>query len=134
MKVRATAVGYYGHKRKRPGEIFILKPYKKKIEEIDKTTKRKSFRYEVVPAKDQFSFAWMEVVDSNETVYEAKPQKQFGPSIVPPPVSAHEVGPARAAHEAPSDEEALQDEADEAAQAADSESQDDAPTGDQEVL
>ena len=52
MKVRATRTGYYGHKRRREGEVFDLNPVKNK-------------KGTVIPAEAQFSDVWMEKVDAS---------------------------------------------------------------------
>jgi hypothetical protein len=56
MKVRATQVGYYGHKRQKPGAVFELAPLKNKDGSV-------------TSAEQQFSSKWMEQVDP----VEAKP-------------------------------------------------------------
>jgi len=56
MKVKATKLGYYKHKRRKEGEVFFLEDIKIKGRGKDK----KAF---VVPAKDQFSESWMELLD-----------------------------------------------------------------------
>ena len=50
IKVRATQLGYYEHKRRREGDVFVLVP--------------RTDRYgNVMTAKSQFSKKWMELVD-----------------------------------------------------------------------
>lgn len=49
MKVRATRLGFYGDKRRRPGEIFELR---------DRERRGKPY-----PAEEQFSKSWMERMD-----------------------------------------------------------------------
>lgn len=51
MKVRATQLGYYGDRRRKPGEIFELK---------DRDRRGKPY-----PAEEQFSETWMETVDGS---------------------------------------------------------------------
>ena len=106
MKVRATALGYYGHKRRRPGEVFILKPFKRKITTFNKETKRNDVKIIDVSADMQFSENWMERADSSAKVIPSKPQKQFGKAFVNPE-DQPSPGPARASHEPLSDEESL---------------------------
>jgi hypothetical protein len=54
MKVRATQVGYYGHKRRREGDVFEL------VAQEGKDENGKKIKLSV---KDQFSEAWMEPAD-----------------------------------------------------------------------
>jgi hypothetical protein len=52
IKVRATQLGYYEHKRRREGDVFILIP--------------RTDRYgNVMTARSQFSKKWMEIVPSD---------------------------------------------------------------------
>lgn len=53
MRVRAKELGYYGHKRRRPGEVFDL---------IDD----KDAKGGVIPAAKFFSEKWMEKVDDQD--------------------------------------------------------------------
>jgi hypothetical protein len=55
MKVRATRLGYYNHKRQREGAIFDLVPIKKRAED--------GKGFVIIPAEAQFSEKWMEKVD-----------------------------------------------------------------------
>jgi hypothetical protein len=50
MKVIAKELGFYGHKRIRPGQKFTLVP---------KTLKDKDGKAKVISAEDQFSAKWM---------------------------------------------------------------------------
>lgn len=53
IKVKATQLGYYEHKRRREGDVFILVP--------------RTDRYgNVMTAKSQFSKKWMELADPKE--------------------------------------------------------------------
>ena len=56
MKVRALAMGYFGHKRIREGEVFELKPIK--VKEKDRKTKKITER--LITPEEQFSEIWME--------------------------------------------------------------------------
>lgn len=52
MKVKATQLGYHDHRRRRPGDVFVLRPIKK----MDGS---------VITAEKQFSKNWMEKVDAS---------------------------------------------------------------------
>ena len=105
MKVRATQLGYYNHKRRPPGEVFILRPYKKTVEELDEATKFKTKKQVVVSAEEQFSFRWMERVDQNVSVKQEKIQKKFGKGLGNQALGQDVPSSARAAHEPMSDDE-----------------------------
>ena len=65
MKVRATRLGYYGHKRQREGAIFVLKDVKVGGKEP-----------RVIKAADQFSDKWMEKMPEDAEVKEVKRAKE----------------------------------------------------------
>lgn len=52
IKVKATQLGYYEHKRRRAGDVFVLIPLKDK-------------NGNVITARQQFSKKWMEVVPAS---------------------------------------------------------------------
>ena len=59
IRVVATRLGFYGHLRRRPGDVFTLRPYKghrrngNKLDPVE------------VSADQQFSDRWMEKVDKS---------------------------------------------------------------------
>lgn len=106
MKVRATQLGYYKDKRRPPGEVFILKPYTRTIEELDPVTKFKVKKKIMVPAETQFSSVWMERVEQGVDVQQSKIQKKFGKGLGNPALGQEVPASARAVHEPLSDEEA----------------------------
>lgn len=108
MKVRATALGYYKDKRRPPGEVFILKPYKRKFEEIDPQTKFKVKREEIITADQQFSERWMERVEQDTNVHQSKIQKKFGKGLGNDALGQEIPASARAVHEPMNDEDALE--------------------------
>ena len=59
MKVRATMLGYYGHKRRREGQEFELEPIKRLRKQADGTMKEIT-----ISPEQQFSTRWMEKVDA----------------------------------------------------------------------
>jgi hypothetical protein len=61
MKVRATMLGYYGHERRYPGDVFTLEPIKRMRKD-----KEGKLREVTIRAEQQFSERWMEKVE--ETV------------------------------------------------------------------
>lgn len=63
MKVRATQLGYYAHRRIRPGEVFELKEYAGKIR--DKSQHPSKETKHTFTAKEQFSKRWMEEVSDD---------------------------------------------------------------------
>ena len=60
MFVKATALGYFGNKRIRPGQVFELKDLI--IKNVDKKTGKETKKK--ILAKDQFSPSWMEEVEA----------------------------------------------------------------------
>ena len=52
MKVRATQLGYYGHKRRKAGDIFELVPMKNRDGSV-------------TSVEQQFSDVWMESLESS---------------------------------------------------------------------
>jgi hypothetical protein len=118
MKVRATALGYYKDKRRPPGEVFILKPYKRSFEEIDPSTKFKVKKQVIVSADEQFSENWMERVEQQTDVQQSKIQKKFGKGLGNDALGQEVAASARASHEPMNDEDAI--ERDEAAEEFDS--------------
>lgn len=75
--VRATMTGAYGHKRIKEGQVFELQDMK--IKKIDPKTKKETT--EVYKADQQFSAAWMEVVDAKEVKLEPKVQFEQNDNI-----------------------------------------------------
>jgi hypothetical protein len=69
MRVKATALGYYDHKRRRPGEVFELMPY-------EKTVNQHTGQKEVVTAEAQFSKRWMEKFEGKRHVSRQEMRKQ----------------------------------------------------------
>jgi hypothetical protein len=67
MRVRATALGYYGHKRRREGQEFVLEPIKRLRKQKDG-----SMREIVISAEQQFSNKWMERLDQPAAPVEKK--------------------------------------------------------------
>jgi len=74
MKVRATALGYYGHERRREGDVFVLEPIKR----IRKDKDGKAREVTIMP-EQQFSERWMEKVDQKAE----KPKKEK--PVIPAP-------------------------------------------------
>ena len=70
MKVRATALGYYGHKRRREGQEFELEPIKRLRKQKDGSMKEIT-----ISADQQFSTRWMEKVDVPTPAVTSKPKK-----------------------------------------------------------
>ena len=58
MRVRAIALGYYGHKRRREGDTFTLEPIKRIRKDKDG-----NMREITITTEQQFSPRWMERVD-----------------------------------------------------------------------
>ena len=78
MRVRAIALGYYDHKRRRPGAVFDLKPVKRmKVDKAGKPIFQKDGKthdFEMISPEKQFS-SWMEKVDASASLTpEAKAQ------------------------------------------------------------
>jgi hypothetical protein len=64
MKVRAKDTGekysgYYGHRRRKPGEVFELEPIKR----LRKDNKTGLMREITITEEQQFSDRWMERID-----------------------------------------------------------------------
>ena len=59
MRVRATQLGYYGHKRRHPGQEFDLEPIKRIKIQPDGTSKEIT-----ISPEQQFSVRWMERVEA----------------------------------------------------------------------
>lgn len=59
LRVRATELGFYNHLRRRPGDVFTLRPYKTMQVENGKKVEV------IVSAEHQFSKKWMELVDKS---------------------------------------------------------------------
>lgn len=72
MKVRAIELGYYEHARRKPGDVFYLKPYEISLrDEMGALVKENGkFKKVTVSVEEQFSDTWMEKVED-----EAPPQK-----------------------------------------------------------
>jgi len=79
MLVRAIDLGYYGEKRRRPGEEFQLAP--RKFQLVDPATNKVVKRdgkpvMKAMSAEDQFSESWMEIVEESPKVeVEIEPEK-----------------------------------------------------------
>ena len=58
MRVRATQLGYYGHKRRKEGAEFVLEPIKRIRKDKDGNP-----REITISPEQQFSERWMERVD-----------------------------------------------------------------------
>ena len=71
MWVRATALGYYDHKRRREGAVFELKPITRKRLQKDGTTKDVTIKPE-----QQFSERWMEKVEGTVPAVEMNPKRK----------------------------------------------------------
>ncbi len=69
MRVRAKELGYYGHKRRHPGQEFILEPIKRV--RSDKDGKPREI---TISPEQQFSDRWMERVDAPSA--QTKPIKE----------------------------------------------------------
>jgi hypothetical protein len=67
MKVKATKLGFYGHKRRREGDVFELVPYKvQKLDAEGKVVfddKRKPV-LETISPEAQFSDSWMSRIEA----------------------------------------------------------------------
>jgi hypothetical protein len=78
MRVRAIQLGYYGHKRRREGQEFVLEPIKR----LRKDVKTGEMREITISAEQQFSKRWMEKVDvPTPTVKPAKEKKPVEASV-----------------------------------------------------
>ena len=82
MKVRAIAMGYYGHKRRREGMEFTLEPIKRLRKQKDGSMKEIT-----ITADQQFSTRWMERVDKAEPAKPAKKEKAPVAEVAPEPVA-----------------------------------------------
>lgn len=66
MKVKATQLGYHDHRRRRPGDVFVLRP----IEKADG---------KIITPEQQFSKKWMEKVgESVPELNQKKPEIRPG--------------------------------------------------------
>ena len=83
MKVRATMMGYYGEKRRREGDVFVLKPFKYWAKETDPKTKKITKKEILVSPDEQFSDYWMERVEGPAKAQEPSSVRKFGPNIGP---------------------------------------------------
>lgn len=65
MRVKATQLGYYDHKRRKVDEVFMLKPVLKRVMKDGKPViEGGRFKYEVAKTPEQqFSAKWMEALD-----------------------------------------------------------------------
>lgn len=79
MRVRATSLGYYNHRRQREGDVFVLKPYTV-IERSangaiikDENGKPKK---KVVTPEMQFSEKWMEREDAPARARKSSGQRE----------------------------------------------------------
>lgn len=70
MRVRAIQLGYYGHKRRHPGQEFDLEPIKRMRKDKDG-----NMREVTISEQQQFSERWMEKLDqpSKKAPKESKP-------------------------------------------------------------
>jgi hypothetical protein len=73
MKVRATQLGFYRLVRRRPGDIFELKPVKGV--KMDRQGNRTPY---VFSAEEQFSPRWMEKVEDTLAADSADQEQQEG--------------------------------------------------------
>lgn len=69
IKVRATAMGEYEYARRRPGDVFTLKP--RYITVVDPVTRKPVVengnpKMRLLTADEQFSERWMERIDRGE--------------------------------------------------------------------
>ena len=76
MRVRATMLGYYGHERRREGDIFTLEPIKR----MRKDPKTGLMREVTIMPEQQFSTRWMEAVDAGVST-EPKQKKEKKSSV-----------------------------------------------------
>jgi len=75
IRVRAKKLGWYDEVRRRPGDVFTLKPRLITKRKIDPKTHAQQIVYdkegqpvmEPLSARQQFSSLWMERVDAEET-------------------------------------------------------------------
>ncbi len=65
MKVRAIKDGYYGHKRRRVGAVFMLAP----ITRMREDKKTGAMKEVTISPEQQFSTRWMEKVDAGVPEY-----------------------------------------------------------------
>lgn len=82
MKVRALSTGIYQNKRRREGDVFVLRPYKKyfrdhtgKKMQLDPKTKKPKFH--LISVEKQFSERWMEKVDSSVEETSPRSMRRF---------------------------------------------------------
>lgn len=73
MLVRATQMGFFGHKRIREGQTFRITELK--VTKIDPKTKQE--KVETITVKDQFEPSWMEEVDEKEVKRSKTPVVKF---------------------------------------------------------
>lgn len=66
MKVKAIAMGYFGNRRIKPGQVFEIKDLKVKLSEIDPKTRQKVEKVKTITAKEQFSDVWMVELSKDE--------------------------------------------------------------------
>ncbi len=86
MNVRALSLGFYGLKRRREGDVFILKPFKRKVvvkgkdgkPVIDPKTRMPKLEERLISAEEQFSKEWMEVVQTDEKATKPRSNRSFG--------------------------------------------------------
>lgn len=112
MKVRATALGFYGNKRRRAGDVFMLKPFKRKLVKVDPKTKKQSVEIISVTAEEQFSDFWMELAESGANL-KTSTERAFGPNIKGPK-SKEQPAAAKSVHEPEVEDEDMVQEDDEA--------------------
>lgn len=73
MKVRATQLGYYDHRRRKPGEVFELI----EVKGFTKDPKTEKVSPLTLSPEQQFSENWMEKVDESTPVGQA-PETEDG--------------------------------------------------------
>ena len=125
LKVRALALSWYGNKRRRKGEVFLLKPFTRILKSIDPKTKKKVVESKYITGKEQFCEDLHEVVEDNVKLQQVKRQNQFGPAMKQ--FGAVESVPAKSVHEPLSDEESLARDEEEVPNDTDARSSDDSP-------
>jgi len=103
MRVRATSLCYYGDMRRREGEVFELKPFKRKVKGKDGKIEQV-----LITPEMQFSEDCMELVDAKAQIKRPAKVKSPASEAYPP----KEAGIARAAHEPRAEAEASEDNGD----------------------
>lgn len=87
MKVRALELGYYGDKRRREGDVFVLRPYKKYEQDEHgrlKVDKDNRPVFKVIEAEKQFSARWMQKVEDSVPETAPRSNRKFDKTTVNP--------------------------------------------------